>query len=141
MILALRDKEPSLHAVVFTHHACAYDRMEPAGKGFGYAADGTMAADKRHETIRNFQASADASKRTGAKVAKVGAKVFVATMKVGNVGVTLTAASRVYLFEPCLDPMMEVQAAGRIHRLGQTKEVLVKRLCYKNSIDGAIVKL
>lgn len=143
-LLALRDKEPSLHAVVFTHHACAYDRIRKAlqEKGFEVCGfDGTMAADKRHETIRNFQASADASKRTGAKVAKVGAKVFVATMKVGNVGVTLTAASRVYLFEPCLDPMMEVQAAGRIHRLGQTKEVLVKRFCYKNSIDGAIVKL
>ena len=38
------------------------------------------------------------------------AKVFVATMRVGNVGITLTAASRVYLIEPCLDPAMELQA-------------------------------
>ena len=36
---------------------------------------------------------------------------------------------------------MEVQAAGRIHRLGQTKDVLVKKLCYRDSIDGAIVEL
>ena len=38
------------------------------------------------------------------------AKVFVATMRVGNVGITLTAASCVYLMEPCLDPAMELQA-------------------------------
>ena len=51
---------------------------------------------------------------------------------------TLTAASRVYLLEPALSPAAEVQMAGRIHRLGQTKDVLIKRLCYKNSLDTAI---
>lgn len=56
-------------------------------------------------------------------------------------GITLTAATVVYLMEPCLDPTMEVQAAGRIHRLGQTRPVLVKRLCYKDSIDARIVEL
>ena len=65
----------------------------------------------------------------------------ISTVKAGNVGMTLTAATRVYLMEPCLDPSMEVQAAGRIHRLGQTKEVFVKKLCYKDSLDGAIVHL
>ena len=59
----------------------------------------------------------------------------------GNVGITLTAATRVYLFEPCLDPSMEMQAAGRIHRLGQTKDVLVKRLVYRNTIEASILKL
>jgi len=34
-----------------------------------------------------------------------------------------------------------VQAAGRIHRLGQTKEVLVKRFCYRNSIDASVVEM
>ena len=76
-----------------------------------------MPADERHRTIRSFQESAQASTAKGSKRPKVAAKVFVATMKVGNVGITLTAATRVYLMEPCLDPTMEVQAAGRIHRL------------------------
>ena len=103
---------------------------------------GGVAAAERHRTIREFQESAEASTAAkGPKKASVRPKVFVATMKAGNVGMTLTAATRVYLMEPCLDPSMEVQAAGRIHRLGQTKDVLVKKLCYKNSIDGAIVKL
>ena len=32
------------------------------------------------------------------------AKVMVVTVKTGSVGITLTAASRVYLFEPMFDP-------------------------------------
>ena len=50
------------------------------------------------------------------------------TYRTAAVGITLTAANRVYLFEPSLDPAQEVQAAGRIHRLGQTKEVNVLAL-------------
>ena len=68
----------------------------------------------RHKRIKDFQGGGDE-----------GAKVFVVTYRTAAVGITLTAANRVYLFEPALDPAQEVQAAGRIHRLGQTKEVNV----------------
>ena len=57
------------------------------------------------------------------------------------VGVTLTAANRVFLMEPSPDPATELQAAGRIHRLGQTKEVLIKRFAFRNTIEHAIVDL
>ena len=59
----------------------------------------------------------------------------------GSVGITLTAATRVYLFEPAFDPATEAQAAGRIRRLGQTKDVLIKRFAYRNSLDESICKL
>ena len=71
----------------------------------------------RHKRIKDFQGGGDD-----------GAKVFVVTYRTAAVGITLTAANRVYLFEPALDPAQEVQAAGRIHRLGQTKEVNVLAL-------------
>lgn len=35
----------------------------------------------------------------------------------------------------------EVQAAGRIHRLGQTKDVLIKRFAFRRSLDDAIIQL
>ena len=44
----------------------------------------------RHQAIRDFQASEPRP------------KVFVLTMKTGSCGITLTAATRVYLMEPCL---------------------------------------
>lgn len=69
------------------------------------------------------------------------AKVFVVTVKTGAVGITLTAATRCYLFEPAFDPATEAQAAGRIRRLGQTKGVMVKRFVFRNSLDESICKL
>jgi SNF2 family DNA or RNA helicase len=143
----LRATEPALHAVVFTHHLDAYAAITKRLAEAGFVVcgfTGGVSAKERHRSIREFQESAEAcvAHAKGAKKAKVTPpKVFVATMKAGNVGMTLTAATRVYLMEPCLDPSMEVQAAGRIHRLGQTKEVIVKKLCYKHSLDGAIVHL
>ena len=56
-------------------------------------------------------------------------------------GITLTAASRVFLMEPSLDPAQEVQAAGRIHRLGQTRDVFITRYAFKDSIEEAVIEL
>jgi len=85
---------------------------------------------RRHKLIKEFQEGTDE-----------GAKVFVVTFRTAAVGITLTAANRVYLFEPSLDPAQEIQAAGRIHRLGQKKEVLVKRFVFRHSIEEAILDL
>lgn len=35
----------------------------------------------------------------------------------------------------------EVQVAGRIHRLGQTKDVLIKRFAFRNTIEDNIIQL
>ena len=59
----------------------------------------------------------------------------------GQCGITLTAASRVYLLEPCVLPSDEVQAAGRISRLGQTKAISLVRLVAKDTIDEAIIEM
>ena len=34
-----------------------------------------------------------------------------------------------------------MQAAGRIHRLGQTREIFIKRYCFKSSVEEYIIKL
>ena len=88
---------------------------------------------ERAQMIRSFQAGAAAKDGT--------AKVFVFTVKLGSVGLTLTAATRVYLLEPAFDPAAEAQMAGRIHRLGQSRSVLIKKFAFRNSIDENIVVL
>ena len=62
-------------------------------------------------------------------------------MKTGSCGITLTAATRVYLMEPCIDPAHELQAAGRIHRLGQSKDVLCKRFVFRSTYEEQVVEL
>jgi len=40
-----------------------------------------------------------------------------------------------------LNPALEVQAVGRVHRMGQTREVHVKRLVMKDSVEQRILGL
>lgn len=63
------------------------------------------------------------------------ASVLIMTLKTGGVGLNLTKANHVYHFEPWWNPAAENQATDRVHRMGQTKEVTVKRLIMKDSIE------
>lgn len=146
----LRANDPSMRAVVFTRHDAVQqllvefikEELQPGGR-LGPSPDGTW--DKpmcvfefnkitppvqRQRRINDFQ-----SKRS------TGAAVFVVTYATAAVGITLTAASRIFLMEPSIDPGMEAQAVGRIHRLGQTKDVFVWRYCFKDTIEEVIVAL
>jgi len=43
--------------------------------------------------------------------------------------------------EPAIDPAAEQQAAGRVHRLGQTNPVVVKRFLYKRTVEDRIGRM
>ena len=45
----------------------------------------------------------------------------------------LTAASKAYIMEPQWNPATEEQALDRIHRIGQTKEVITVRYIIKDT--------
>ena len=63
-------------------------------------------------------------------------RVALCNLIAGGVGITLTAANRIFLMEPCLDPGQEQQAAGRIHRLGQERDCFIRRYCFRDSIGA-----
>lgn len=42
-------------------------------------------------------------------------------LKTTSAGLTLVAANNVFLLEPSLDPAVEQQAVGRVHRIGQVR--------------------
>ncbi len=50
----------------------------------------------------------------------------------------MTQANRVFLLEPAMNPSLEEQAIGRVHRLGQTRPVQIVRLIMKDSIEMRI---
>ena len=68
-------------------------------------------------------------------------KVFLISLKAGGVGLNLTAASAVFLYDPWWNPMAEQQAVDRAHRIGQTKKVNIYKFITKNSIEEKILKL
>ena len=69
------------------------------------------------------------------------APVFLLSLKAGGVGLTLTKADTVLLYDPWWNPAIERQAMDRAHRIGQDKPVFVHRLVAKGTIEEKILAL
>lgn len=66
-------------------------------------------------------------------------RLFLLSTRAGGVGITLTAADTVILFDSDFNPQQDLQAQDRAHRIGQTKPVLVFRLISSNTIESHIL--
>ncbi|KAI1641026.1 SNF2 family N-terminal domain-containing protein [Biscogniauxia mediterranea] len=64
--------------------------------------------------------------------------LFLLTTKVGGLGVNLTGANRVIIFDPDWNPSTDIQARERAWRLGQKKEVTIYRLMTAGTIEEKI---
>lgn len=67
--------------------------------------------------------------------------VLLMTLKTGGVGLNLTVADTVFIFEPWWNKSAEEQAINRLHRFGQTANVLSYSLITRNSIEEKICLL
>lgn len=64
--------------------------------------------------------------------------VFLLTTKVGGLGVNLTGANRVIIYDPDWNPSTDMQARERSWRLGQKREVEIYRLMSAGTIEEKI---
>ena len=67
--------------------------------------------------------------------------VFLVSLKAGGVGLNLTAADTVVIFDPWWNPAVEEQAIDRAHRIGQDKAVFVYRLMASATIEEKMDEL
>ncbi|CDK25567.1 unnamed protein product [Kuraishia capsulata CBS 1993] len=67
--------------------------------------------------------------------------VLLLTTKVGGLGLNLTGADTVIFVEHDWNPMNDLQAMDRAHRIGQKKVVNVYRLITKNTLEEKIMGL
>lgn len=67
--------------------------------------------------------------------------VFLVSLKAGGVGLNLTAADTVVIFDPWWNPAVEEQAIDRAHRIGQDKAVFVYRLTASGTIEEKMDEL
>lgn len=96
--------------------------------GFQYRTlSGDMSMQKRAKALRDFQKDPPTT-------------IFLLSMRAGSVGINLTQANRVFILEPCLNPALEMQAIGRVYRLGQKRKVEVTRFVVNNTIETKIVE-
>merc|ERR1719410_2488417 len=63
---------------------------------------------------------------------------FLLTTKVGGLGVNLTGANRVVIFDPDWNPSTDTQARERAWRIGQDRQVTIYRLMTSGTIEEKI---
>lgn len=94
--------------------------------GFNYRRmDGTTPIKERQTLVDTFNNDPDIH-------------VFLLTTRVGGIGVNLTGADRVIIYDPDWNPSTDLQARERAWRLGQKRDVTIFRLMTKGTIEEKI---
>ncbi|RDA83179.1 hypothetical protein CP532_6450 [Ophiocordyceps camponoti-leonardi (nom. inval.)] len=117
--------------IVFSQFTSMLDLMEPhlEEEGFCFRRyDGSMANDAREESLRLLREDDDV-------------RVLLCSLRCGSLGLNLTAATRVIIFEPFWNPFVEEQAIDRVHRLNQTVDVTVYKLSVRDTVEDRILEL
>lgn len=60
------------------------------------------------------------------------------TTKVGGLGVNLTGANRIIIYDPDWNPATDTQARERAWRIGQTQDVTIYRLITVGTIEEKV---
>lgn len=68
-------------------------------------------------------------------------QVFLMTLKTGGLGLNLTAADFIFIFDPWWNKSAENQAVDRAHRIGQDRTVFSYKMITKDSIEEKILQL
>jgi SNF2 family DNA or RNA helicase len=63
------------------------------------------------------------------------------TTRVGGLGVNLTGANRVIIYDPDWNPATDTQARERAWRIGQDKQVTIYRLLSAGTIEEKVLSL
>lgn len=127
----LRKDLPGTKSVVFSQFTSFLSLIEPALTRANIPflrLDGSMAQKARAAVLMEF-----ASSKRGT--------VLLLSLRAGGVGLNLTMAKRVYMMDPWWSFAVEAQAIDRVHRMGQTDEVEVKRFIVKESVEERMLKI
>uniref|UniRef100_A0A0K2V3X8 BTAF1 RNA polymerase II, BTFIID transcription factorassociated, 170kDa [Alligator mississippiensis] n=1 Tax=Lepeophtheirus salmonis TaxID=72036 RepID=A0A0K2V3X8_LEPSM len=90
--------------------------------------DGSVPTNMRHEIVQRFNND-------------VSIDILLLSTSVGGLGLNLTGADTVIFAEHDWNPMKDLQAMDRAHRIGQKKVVNVYRLITRNTIEEKILGL
>ncbi|KAI3719806.1 hypothetical protein L6452_20711 [Arctium lappa] len=90
--------------------------------------DGSMSLVSRDRAVKEFNNDPEVI-------------VMLMSLKAGNLGLNMVAASHVILLDLWWNPATEDQAIDRAHRIGQTRPVTVSRLMIKDTVEDRIIAL
>jgi len=61
--------------------------------------------------------------------------IFLLSTRAGGLGINLTSADTVIIYDSDWNPQMDLQAMDRAHRIGQKNKVNVYRLITENTVE------
>ena len=131
LLKILKTETPDHKVIVFSQFTTMLDLIEPFLRQHNHRFvryDGSMRNDAREASL--------AALRTNPRV-----RVLLCSLKCGSLGLNLTAASRVVIVEPFWNPFVEEQAIDRVHRINQTRDVVVYKLTIADSVEERILEL
>ncbi|KAJ3154074.1 DNA helicase rad5 [Geranomyces michiganensis] len=134
----LRNTAPDVKTVVFSQFTTMLTLCETILQehGFGYARlDGTLSQREREAVLRRF--ASDSADDSNSKKCNV----LLASMRAAGVGLNLTRASVVIVLDTWWNLPTELQAIDRVHRLGQSRAVNVKRFIMKGSVEERMLDI
>ena len=91
--------------------------------------DGQTPPKQRMEMVNLFQEAGNTT------------NIFLISLMAGNMGLNLTAADYVFLFDPWWNTAVQQQAIDRTHRIGQTKKVFAYKMICRDTIEEKILLL
>jgi SWI/SNF-related matrix-associated actin-dependent regulator of chromatin subfamily A member 5 len=66
--------------------------------------------------------------------------IFLLSTRAGGLGINLMSADTVVLYDSDWNPQVDLQAMDRVHRIGQTRPVLIYRFICENTIEEKIIE-
>ena len=66
--------------------------------------------------------------------------IFLLTTRAGGLGINLTSADIVILYDSDWNPQADLQAMDRAHRIGQTKQVIVFRFVTEHAVEEKVLE-
>lgn len=66
--------------------------------------------------------------------------IFLLSTRAGGLGINLTAADTVIFYDSDWNPQVDLQAMDRVHRIGQTKPVIIIRLAAAKTVEYSLLQ-
>ncbi|CCH40606.1 putative actin-dependent regulator of chromatin subfamily A member [Wickerhamomyces ciferrii] len=130
-LLEILKKEPKRKTIVFSQFREMLLLMGPILKDHGISSvnyDGHMSLKQKDAALEKLRNNEDTT-------------VLLCSLKSGALGLNLTVASQVVIFDPWWNPQIQAQAIDRVYRIGQTRSVDVYEFAIKDSVEEEILKL
>ena len=139
------ESDPGSKVLIFSQYLGMLDLLQFQMKRkrmTSFRLDGKLSRNARRQVLSSFNEWEMPSNGHAVENEEKHGCVLLASMKACGVGMNLTSASSVFILDPWWSFALESQCISRIHRIGQTAEVVrVRKFIVSDSVEEKIVKM